>query len=1043
MIKDIKYSGYSAVPSDYECPDGELAVAINLIPEDGALKPIPSPAKVEGISLAGASSVYIHKTSVGDNYIELHLVHDDFSARAIWIGKDGNFFSVKPHITDFGYEGITQIISVTSVGDILIFSTDNGIYYARYMPGQSHYVFMGKIPDIKLNVGLKLNFTTQLYESLPFEIIESTGSRSDTIEWTTLASSAYRASPDDGVSTPFNGSSETLTSGKFYFEGITLRPSVEYKFTWRIITNTGRVASTTIALFGRKADESSHSQITGSAGKQSSQVAEMLFTLSAEYTDVYYVIHYQNNSAYPGTQQYITGNTVLYQGVEHQPSGDATTEIKYTSDAYSAIMEAFNKFIADKAHNHAQFIYPFFLRYAIRMFDGSYAKISEPICLVPNSGYVPAAGFSSSSMSGTHLQLSAYIASIRYQLATEISDAWSDVIDGIDIFISKPIWAYSQGENYDASKSKFRFKSRSSSKGIGAVYVAGTPSDNDGLRSYYIHPLEAEISRYAQSSYTTNFIEIAPRTSEEIREDVSSLSPFYLVASLTLETLKGTFGTDDLQDMQLDIENIGELYGREPFDDNILPYEGFSDAKLSTYNSRLNISGGSSILPTPSAPSCISSYIGGIGTITTCVYINTSEGIRTVISDNVRSSYSTPWFFYPDSKAYKVQFLMRNEYGGIIANYERELKPHDMLNGAYWFSDDFLGPDFSIIESQENTLAGVSVNNKCRKAAILYVSEVNNPFVFRASNNVAISANEILATASAAKALSQGQFGQFPLYAFTDEGVWAMEVGADGSYTARQPITRDVCINAEGITQIDSAVLFPTSRGIMLLSGSNCTCISDNIRSETPFDLHTLPHATKLHAMLGHDVAEESCLAQVPLTEFLKDCRIIYDYIHQRIIVYNSNPNIKYAYVYSLKSQLWGMIYTTVVNNINSYPNALAITDDGSLVDFSIDPVDSEQKRQLLITRPIKLEAPDVLKTMDTVIQRGHFQKGHVQAVLYASRDLYNWHLIWSSKDHYLRGFRGTPYKYFRIACVTSLSEDESIFGASLQFTPRLTDQPR
>ena len=705
MIKDIKYGGYSAQPSDYDCQDGDLATSINLINEDGALKPIHSPDKVEGISLAGASAVYIHKTSVGDNYIELYPIQDYYPPRAMWIGKDGDFFSEKEkgQITDFSCTEITKIISVASVGDILIFSTDIGIYYARYMPGQSHYIFMRRIPDIKLNVGLKLNFTTQLYESLPFEIIETTGSRSDSTEWTTLATSAYRAAPDDGMSAPFNGSSSVLTSGKFYFEGITLRPSIEYKFAWRIGANTGRVAATTIALFGKKNGESAHSQITGGAGKPSSQVAEMLFTLSVEYTDVYYVIHYQDNSAHPDLQQYISGNTVLYQGVEHQSSGEASTEIKYTQDAYSAVMGAFNKFVADKAHNRAQFIYPFFLRYAIRMFDGSYAKVSEPICLVPNSGYVPAAGFSSSYSSGTHLQLSAYIASIRYRLASEISDAWSDVIDGIDVFISKPIWAYSQGENYDASKSKFRFKSKTLSKGIGVVYVAGTPLDNDGLQSYYIHPLEAEISKYAQSTYTTNFIEIAPRTSEEKREDVSSLSPFYLVASLTLETLKRTFETEDLQDLQLDIENIGELYGREPFDDDILPYEGFADAKLSTYNSRLNISGGSSILPTPSAPSFISSYIGGIGKVTTCVYINTSEGIRTVISDNVRSSYNTPWFFYPDSKAYKVKFLVKNEYGGIIANYERELKPHDMLNGAYWFSDDFLGPDFDIIESKENT----------------------------------------------------------------------------------------------------------------------------------------------------------------------------------------------------------------------------------------------------------------------------------------------------------------------------------------------------
>ena len=43
MNKELKYNGYSAQPSDYECQDGELAVAINLVPEDGALKPVLPP----------------------------------------------------------------------------------------------------------------------------------------------------------------------------------------------------------------------------------------------------------------------------------------------------------------------------------------------------------------------------------------------------------------------------------------------------------------------------------------------------------------------------------------------------------------------------------------------------------------------------------------------------------------------------------------------------------------------------------------------------------------------------------------------------------------------------------------------------------------------------------------------------------------------------------------------------------------------------------------------------------------------------------------
>lgn len=335
--------------------------------------------------------------------------------------------------------------------------------------------------------------------------------------------------------------------------------------------------------------------------------------------------------------------------------------------------------------------------------------------------------------------------------------------------------------------------------------------------------------------------------------------------------------------------------------------------------------------------------------------------------------------------------------------------------------------------SSSNADRTIEIPNK------IYTSEVNNPFVFPLLGINTVGTGEIKGICSAAKALSEGQFGQFPLYAFTSEGVWALEVSATGTYTARQPITRDVCINADGITQLDNAVLFPTDRGIMLISGSQTQCISDVISTEFPFNALDLPKFDKLHDMLGHDPITDKCLPTMPFTEFLTKCRMIYDYVHQRVIVYA--PEITYAYVYSMKSKQWGMTFSNIASHLNSYPEALAIDNEKRIVNFS--KTDASTVKGLLLSRPLKLDMPDVHKTIDTIIQRGHFHNGNVQSVLYGSRDLYNWHLVWSSQDHFLRGFRGTPYKYFRIVCVTSLSEDENIFGASINFTERLANQLR
>ena len=374
------------------------------------------------------------------------------------------------------------------------------------------------------------------------------------------------------------------------------------------------------------------------------------------------------------------------------------------------------------------------------------------------------------------------------------------------------------------------------------------------------------------------------------------------------------------------------------------------------------------------------------------------------------------------------------------------MSQHQFLNGALYYNGyEPTFPDIEISEEQFNHMReNASSDSNIELTGKIYVSEVDNPFLFTAKNIVTVGKGTILGICSAVKALSQGQFGQFPLYAFTDEGVWALEVSSSGTYSARQPVTRDVCNNAKSITQIDSAVLFTTERGIMLISGSNSQCISDSIDAALAFDIDVLPRLTTL---TNDSIA--TAIDFVPFKTFLLNAKMLYDYTHQRIIVYN--PNRQYAYVYSLKSKQWGLMMSSIKDSINSYPDALAMVTvpDGSpsgintVFNFSQTVTGNTPVNGLLITRPLKLDAPDLLKTIDTVIQRGYFRKGHVKTILYGSRDLFNWQLVYSSTDHYLRGFRGTPYKYFRIALLCSLTKDESIFGCTVQYTPRLLDQPR
>ena len=82
MIKDIHYAGYSTEPSDYECPDGQLATSLNLINEDGHLKPVFQPAEKFALT-DGEQLLCIHKITGRTHYIILLNNRPGYDRRSI------------------------------------------------------------------------------------------------------------------------------------------------------------------------------------------------------------------------------------------------------------------------------------------------------------------------------------------------------------------------------------------------------------------------------------------------------------------------------------------------------------------------------------------------------------------------------------------------------------------------------------------------------------------------------------------------------------------------------------------------------------------------------------------------------------------------------------------------------------------------------------------------------------------------------------------------------------------------------------------------
>lgn len=898
MIKEIKYNGYTANPSDYECPDGDLATSFGLLPEDGAMKPVFPPSLVLQLE-TGAAVKFIHETTSFRHYI---ILKTDGTLQ--WL--DGEAPGAPATLRVF----TTEIYQATAVGNTLIVLASDGMHYFLWKGAGEGYLYLGtEIPECPLSFGLQ----GEMARTDEFEI---------------------------------------------YFD------SISEGDIWN------------------------------------------------EFSDA--------------NKTKVTGQ----------------------------VLAKVNKFIAENSTGKGKFIYPFLLRYAYRLYDGSLTKHSAPILMIASSDLAPQVFWTHITGKGSYTNAKLRVVSVLHKVDfAAVSEShlanirnWKDIVRSVDIFISKPIYTYDQNGECTGFKKVDDSDCYCVCKHINQAASADT------------YPLRYQFNKFSKLyaftyspgtfSYPRGRLMLPKRSVDDVKSDIKNCSQFYFLESIKIEQLSTTRALITVED-----DYLQSLVAREVMTDDYDSHDKIIPKYSFPYNSRLNIANLKKVLFRghdacslfnfsdgyvdyyPTNPTLLDIKVG----VRAWVFIKQDGKDIVVCGEFGLFGHNTPllFFYYPNANAYKA-VIERNNY--LSSYYEIPLEKHDFLNGSFYFGgwDDLSKPAASIPSASSDAERTIEVANK------IYTSEVNNPFHFPVLGINTVGTGNILGICAAAKALSEGQFGQFPLYAFTTEGVWALEVSSRGTYSAKQPITRDVVVNPGSITQIDSAVLFATDRGVMHISGSSVQCISDIIDTEAPFSIAGLPKADALVDVFNSKAGDGgqinlSEITLLPFGDFLRGCRMLYDYTNQRIIAYNAN--VRYAYVFSLKSKSWGMMRSDIADNVNSYPEALAMAAGSKLVDIS-KPA-AESVTCLVITRPFKMDGPDLFKTINTVIQRGMFRAAHVQQVLYGSNDLMHWHAVWSSVDKVMRGFRGTPYKAYRLALVCDLNKDESIYGCSVVYEPRMTNQVR
>lgn len=216
----------------------------------------------------------------------------------------------------------------------------------------------------------------------------------------------------------------------------------------------------------------------------------------------------------------------------------------------------------------------------------------------------------------------------------------------------------------------------------------------------------------------------------------------------------------------------------------------------------------------------------------------------------------------------------------------------------------------------------------------IQVSSPNNPFSFPfdTSYSVGSANNRILALQSAAIEMHEMKVGELPLYAFTEEGIFALVAGAETLYASVAAINYDKIINPNTLA-INGAIVYITEKGVHLLTTSGTQIIS-----------------TPIHGANG-----------MPPLDFLRTCKILWPKQYNDIVLFNEAYSK--AYVYNLDAGYWST-RDLVGKKIN--------TDELVNGQYILDLADEDESKALpcrITTRPIKLGDVE-FKRLETIIPR-------------------------------------------------------------------------
>lgn len=742
----------------------------------------------------------------------------------------------------------------------------------------------------------------------------------------------------------------------------------------------------------------------------------------------------------------------------HSSNVDIDVETKMKSlGVKTAIMEKNAEWMED-----GYFTQPFFVRYAVRLTNG-HTNHSVPVLMTPSTlnPLVLASGNRLLDNKDDISDIWVYMvkARLQYLIAQGVKEqlsSWSDVVQGIDIFVSSPIYTYDQEKDYDGSvclygTQGYTMPAEEDLNLLGWSMLSTTKQNTQ----YTLSQKSAKRSMYGLSQlrypgeanthpnlYVYRGIE---KEDSYIKSEIETCGNFYLLKSLPLSDLiEGERVT--MSDFGFDLMDISV---RQRLKDDYLSHDKITATQALSYNSRLTLSGVSTTKEAYFTPEEMVQFAeaevllayddkGNISDLSTSSELPLSMTMDVMLEVEGRDiwlrnagtlpiSYYTqyPYIFYPDTAAKAVRLWVNQKNEQRIYVQEFTLKTHELLNGAFVFKG--FGDIKGKLLAEEPTASEGSVTVKDTD---IYTSEVDNPFIFPASYRLRVGNGEVQKLAVSYRAMSMAQFGQFPLVVFATDGIWSIPINNDGTYGIPTPVSSMVCGNIKSITAVEDVIYFADSRGLFSINGSQLSLHSRPIEGYAGY-VKDFAKNTDWESVVSTDNRE--------IREILRDCSLVYDNKHRLLHIYPSAVSgVTYKhYVLCMDNGE----FVTAVDKMG-IPDRVVVKAPYNVIQigsklYNFDSsYSTEARRGVMLSRDLALGNPLARKVITALrlYQSAVDTAGRdFKMAIYASDDKVNWIMLSSVRGH--------SFKYYRIAIFTFMTDIDAVSGVTIMHEERYSNR--